>query len=226
MSASGESAGSARRAAEALRERITEGLLEPGCRLVETELATELGVSRNTLREAFRLLTQDGLLSHQPNKGVRVRRLTVEDLADLYRVRRLIECGALRELAELPAGERSFDLAAAREAVAAGEEAARRADWKACGTADIRFHQALAGLAGSPHVDRLMVGVLAELRLAFHAMGDPRRFHEPYLGRNRQLLETLASGDAGKAAQELAFYLEDSRRQLVEAYARVAAAPM
>jgi DNA-binding GntR family transcriptional regulator len=211
-------AGSAQRAAEALRERVTEGLLEPGGRLVETDLAAGLGVSRNTLREAFRLLTQERLLSHEPNKGVRVRRLTVPDLADLYRVRRLIECGALRELAEQ---EREFDLTAVREAVAAGEDAARREDWKGCGTADIRFHQALAGLAGSPHVDRLMIGVLAELRLAFHAMGDLRRFHEPYLARNRQLAETLAAGDAGKAAQELAFYLEDSRRQLVEAYGRL-----
>ncbi|MEY9845547.1 GntR family transcriptional regulator [Streptacidiphilus sp. MAP5-3] len=208
--------GTAQRAAESLRERITEGVLVPGSRLVEAELAAGLGVSRNTLREAFRLLTQEGLLTHEPNKGVRVRRLTSADLADLYQVRRLIECGALRELR---GGD--YPLAAVREAVRAGEQAALEGRWNDCGTADIRFHQALAGLAESPHVDRLMVRVLAELRLAFHAMGDPRRFHEPYLGRNRQLLTTLEAGEAEQAAQDLAFYLEDSRRQLVEAYSRL-----
>ena len=63
-----------------------------------------------------------------------------------------------------------------------------------------------------------MRGVLAELRLAFHVMDDPRRFYEPYLSRNREILATLEAGDAAGAERMLGFYLEDSRRQLIEAY--------
>lgn len=134
---------------------------------------------------------------------------------DIYRVRLLVECAALRALGEPP-----FDLTAVEAAVSTGEQAALRDDWPACSTANIRFHQALAGLAGSARTDELMRNVLAELRLAFHVMADPRRFHEPYLSRNREITDRLAKGDAAGAERMLAFYLEDSRRQLAEAYAQ------
>ncbi|WP_405782443.1 GntR family transcriptional regulator [Streptomyces sp. NBC_00859] len=207
-------AGTAERVAAVLRERITEGYFPPGSRLSEESLSTALAVSRNTLREAFRLLTHERLLEHRLNRGVFVRVLAVEDLVDIYQVRLLVECAALRALGEPP--YRLDDLEAA---VATGERAAAVDEWAACSTANIRFHQALAALAGSPRVNELMRNVLAELRLAFHVMADPRRFHEPYLTRNRQLVDRLAAGDAAGAERMLGFYLEDSRRQLAEAYA-------
>jgi DNA-binding GntR family transcriptional regulator len=63
-------------------------------------------------------------------------------------------------------------------------------------------------------------GVLAELRLVFHVMDDPRRFHAPYLTRNRQILEALQAGAITEAEELLASYLEDSRSQLSGAYAQ------
>jgi DNA-binding GntR family transcriptional regulator len=206
-------AGTAERVAAALRERITQGLYRPGTRLSEEQIGRTLGVSRNTLREAFRLLTHERLLVHRLNRGTFVRVLDAGDIADIYHVRHLVECAALRGLGAPP-----HALGAIREAVCDGQEAARRGDWTACGTADIHFHQAIAALAGSRRTDDLMRGVLAELRLAFHVMDDPRRFHEPYLTRNRDILAALESGDAEGAERLLGFYLEDSRRQLTEAY--------
>jgi DNA-binding GntR family transcriptional regulator len=210
----GTGAGTAERVAAILRERITEGYFPPGSRLSEESLSAALAVSRNTLREAFRLLTHERLLEHRLNRGVFVRVLAVEDLVDIYQVRLLVECAALRALGDPP-----YRLDDVEAAVATGERAAAVDEWAACSTANIRFHQALAALAGSPRVDELMRNVLAELRLAFHVMADPRRFHEPYLTRNRQLADRLAAGDAAGAERMLGFYLEDSRRQLAEAYA-------
>jgi DNA-binding GntR family transcriptional regulator len=205
--------GTAERVAAALRERITQGLFRPGVRLSEEHIGRALGVSRNTLREAFRLLTHERLLVHRLNRGTFVRILDSEDIVDIYHVRSLVECAALRGLGTPP-----HPLEAIRAAVRDGQEAARRGDWTACGTADIHFHQALAALAGSRRTDDLMRGVLAELRLAFHVMDDPRRFHEPYLTRNREILAALEDGDTEGAERMLGFYLEDSRRQLIEAY--------
>ncbi|KOG85534.1 GntR family transcriptional regulator, partial [Streptomyces varsoviensis] len=102
---------------------------------------------------------------------------------------------------------------------AAGERAAQDRAWRDLSTANIRFHQALVGLAGSPRTDELMRGVLAELRLVFHVMDDPRRFHEPYLSRNRHILEALQAGAVAEAERLLTGYLEDSLRQLSGAYA-------
>ncbi|QHF93690.1 GntR family transcriptional regulator [Streptomyces sp. NHF165] len=203
----------AERVAGVLRSRIAQGSFRPGMRLPEERICGALGVSRNTLRESFRLLTHERLLVHRLNRGTFVRILTAEDIQDIYRVRRLVECAALRELGAPPYPVDGLDAA-----VTAGEKAAAEDNWRDCATANIRFHRTLAALAGSGRTDELMAGVLAELRLAFHVMDDPRRFHEPYLARNRQIVRALQSGDAAGAERLLAFYLEDSRRQLVEAY--------
>ncbi|MCM2579246.1 GntR family transcriptional regulator [Streptomyces meridianus] len=209
----------AERVADILRDRVAEGFFPPGVRLSEDGIGGALGVSRNTLREAFRLLTHERLLVHRLNRGVFVRRLTVDDLVDIYRVRELIECAAVRSLGDPP-----YLLDAIESAVAAGERAAGERAWQDLSTANIRFHQAVAGLARSPRTDELMRGVLAELRLAFHVMEDPQRFYAPYLERNREILEALRSGDAPGAERLLAAYLADSRRQLAEAYGRQVAA--
>lgn len=205
----------AERVADVLRDRIAEGFFPPGTRLSEDSVKGALGVSRNTLREAFRLLTHERLLVHKLNRGVFVRVVTVDDLNDIYRVRALVECGAVRGLGKPP-----YPLEAVESAVLAGESAAQARAWQDLSTANIRFHQGIVALAGSPRADELMRGVLAELRLVFHVMDDPRRFHAPYLVRNRHILEVLQSGDAVEGERLLASYLEDSRLQLADAYAQ------
>ncbi|NIH82029.1 DNA-binding GntR family transcriptional regulator [Amycolatopsis viridis] len=204
----------AERLADILRARITEGYFEPGSRLSEEAIGGALGVSRNTLREAFRLLTHEKLLVHELNRGVFVRRLSVEDVIDLYKVRKLVECAVLREI-DSPPGDK---LRAVEAAVADGEDAKKRQAWRELGTANIHFHQALITLAGSPRVDELVRGLLAELRLVFHVMADPQPFHEPYLERNREILDRLRTGDGAAAERLLAAYLDDAENQLVTAY--------
>ncbi|WP_370410720.1 GntR family transcriptional regulator [Streptomyces fradiae] len=218
----------AERVADILRTRIAEGFFPPGTRLSEDGIGGALGVSRNTLREAFRLLTHERLLVHRLNRGVFVRVLTVDDVADLYRTRRLVECAVVRGLGlGLGPGleEPLFVLDALAAAVAEGQEAARNGDWKGVSTANIHFHRELVALAGSARTDDLMRGVLAELRLAFHVVDDARALHEPYLQRNREILDALESGRYDRAEQLLAGYLDDSRTRIVAAYAKAVDAP-
>jgi DNA-binding GntR family transcriptional regulator len=202
----------AERVADVLRTRISEGYFPPGARLAEDAIGSALAVSRNTLREAFRLLTHERLLSHELNRGVFVRMLTVDDVIDIYRVRKLVECAAVRGITSPP------DLERVNSAVSDGVQAGESGEWHELGTANIRFHRAVVALAGSPRVDELMRGVLAELRLIFHVMADPRRFHEPYLLRNGEIAERLQAGDGPGAESMLARYLDDAEQQLVGAY--------
>jgi DNA-binding GntR family transcriptional regulator len=204
----------AERVAAILRTRIIEGYFPPGTRLAEDAIGSALGVSRNTLREAFRLLSHERLLAHELNRGMFVRTLTVPDVVDLYRVRRLVECGVIRTITGPHPG-----LAAVAAAVDDGTEALGSREWQQLGTANIKFHQALVALADSPRADDLMSGILAELRLVFHVMADPKRFHEPYLARNREILLQLQSGDGPGAADALDVYLRDAENQLVQAFA-------
>jgi DNA-binding GntR family transcriptional regulator len=208
------------RVADVLRSHITAGRLRPGTRLSEEEIGTTLGVSRNTLRESFRLLTHERLLVHEFNRGVFVRELDADDVRDLYRFRRIIECGALRSLVEGGAHVSPTGLDAVRHAVEDGEAAARESRWVDVGTANMRFHQSLAGLAGSAQVDEAMRHALAELRLVFHVMAAPQTFHEPYLDDNRRILGLLEQGAVEDAEQALAAYLTRAEAQLLDAYAR------
>lgn len=221
-------ASTAGRVADVLRTRITEGHLRPGTRLSEEDIGTALGVSRNTLREAFRLLGHERLLVHEFNRGVFVRRLTVDDVRDLYQVRRILECGAVRRLAERRASASAPSstadlLAPVRAAVEEGESAAARDAWVAVGTANMHFHQAVADLAQSPRVTEAMDHLLAELRLVFHVMDAPQAFHATYLPENRAILELLEAGDLTGAEAAIATYLDAAEAQLVEAYAAGAA---
>jgi len=206
----------AERVADVLRRRITEGDLPPRTRLSEEQLVQVLRVSRNTLREAFRLLTHEGLLVHQMHRGVFVPELDEADLVDLYRLRRTIECDVVRSLSDLD----PVRLRPLYDDVAAGESAAQRGDWVSVGTANMRFHRHLVGLAGSRRIDEVTERLLAELRLAFHAVASPQRLHEPYVGRNRALLELLVVGEVERAAKELEEYLHDSQAVLVDAVRR------
>lgn len=211
----------AERAAAVLRGRITDGELRPGTRLVEDDLVGQLEVSRNTLREAFRLLTHDGLLVHRLHRGVCVAELDAFELVDLYRLRRIVECDVVRSLTGLD----ETQLAPLRTEVEASEAAAAHDDWAAVGTANMRFHQELVGLAESERLDRIARQLLAELRLVFHVAASPRRLHESYVGRNRLLLQLLERQDFLGAAEELERYLRQSETQLLSAYRRPSRQP-
>lgn len=199
------------RVADLLRARIVEGDLVPGSRLSEASIATVLGVSRNTLREAFRLLVQEHLLTYEMNRGVTVRKLTAADVADVYAARRALECAGIHRAADAPP-ER---LAAVYDAVVEGERAEAAREWSAIATADLYFHRALAELAGSDRIDEFMRRLLAELRLAFHVMPSPREFHVPFLRRNRVIADLLAAGDLRAAELELTDYLDTAEAQII-----------
>jgi DNA-binding GntR family transcriptional regulator len=204
--------------ADTLRRAITDGRCPPGSRLREERIAGAMNVSRNSVREAFRLLVHERLLVYELNKGVFVRTLDAADVVDLYRIRRLLEGGAIR--AATP-DTLAAALPRAAAALADAEAAAGRDEWQAVGTANMYFHQAVAALAASRRVDETMRHVLAELRLVFHVMARHRRFHEPYLAGNRELYRLLVAGDQDAAERRLSDYLDAAERQLVDAFAAV-----
>jgi DNA-binding GntR family transcriptional regulator len=215
-------ASTADRVAELLRTRIMEGLFPPGTRLSEEVIGQALGVSRNTLREAFRLLCHERLAVHQMHRGIFVPVLTREDVIDLYSLRRLVEGGAARMAGSVRMTARAAVMAAVEDA----EDAAAAGRWWEVRTVDLRFHQAVAALAGSQRTDELMRRALAELRLVFHAMADPQQFHQPYVSRNRVIAEAVIDGNGAAAEAELLSYLNDAERQILDVYSAQALDPV
>lgn len=209
----------AERVASDIRDLIAQGGLRPGQRLSETGMAERLGVSRNTLREAFRSLTNEGLVTYEANRGVSVAVPTMAAVIDIYRVRRMIEVQALRgAFPQHPAVARMAN------AVDTAEESVLRQDWLAVGNANMEFHAAIVDLADSPRLDAFFNKLATELRLAFGLLDEPEMMHAPYVPMNRELVAMIRRGEAEEAARRLEHYLLQSERAVLAALTRLDAA--
>jgi DNA-binding GntR family transcriptional regulator len=206
-----ERASTAQKVADMLRERVLDGELAPGLRLSEEAIGGALGVSRNTLREAFRLLTRDRLLVHEHSRGVFVRRPTGDDVRDLYAARRVIECGALRLWNEVSDRQREAVRAPVLQAVARAE----KNDWAKAGQANIQFHRGIVGLAGSARLSDESDRLFAELMLAFRVAQEMDEFHQTYLPWNRKIVELLNNGTVEQAVDQLNEYFDAAEQDLV-----------
>lgn len=199
--------------ADAIRDDILRGRYRPGDRLVEPELCTQLQISRNTLREGFRILTDERLVVHRLNQGISIRVPTVEDVYDIYRCRRIIECAAVRETAG-----RHPDLSPLARSVDEAERMAGERDWVGVGTADVIFHQSVTALVESPRISALVSELWNELRLVFLGIKDAGTVHQPYVHRNREIYQALVEHDPNRAEALLAAYLDDAERHILSAY--------
>ncbi|HKN05282.1 MAG TPA: GntR family transcriptional regulator [Buttiauxella sp.] len=201
--------------AETIRQKIIAGELAPGARLSETALSEQLDISRNTLREVFRMLTQEGLLRYEPNRGVYVAVPDMAAILDIYRIRRLIECDALTHAYPLhPA------VAKMESAVEEAREYRKQSDWRNVGTANMKFHTAIVELADSERLSRLYRNISAELRLVFGHLNDPEILYAPYIEKNAHIFALLIDEQNEKAAYTLMEYLDLSERTVLAAWSR------
>lgn len=202
-------------ATEDLRVAIVDGELPAGSRLVEVEITERLGISRNTVREVFRLLQAERLIEREAHRGVVVRTLTPESIRDVFVVRRLAETGAILEAASAPAGTREECCRRMRAALADAGAALDAADAHRLAAADLAFHGAVAALAGSDRLVEVISAIKAELRLAFGSVPDRVAFHAPYVARNAEICGLVESGQDEAAAGVLRQYLNDSEAQII-----------
>lgn len=184
----------------------------PGHPLRDAALAEEFGVSRNTLREAVRLLVYEGLAVHRLYKGAAVTCLDVEDVHDIYTTRRALE---------LRAAEQSFTAPQAAldgldRYVSAAEEAAAAGRWDCTATHSLDFHRDVVHLLGSERLNRFFRTTVAQLRLAFAEVPHEPEFQRQWVPRDRELCDLLRGGRRTKAAAALARYLDDSECQVVD----------
>jgi DNA-binding GntR family transcriptional regulator len=191
-------------AARRLRAEILSGELAPGDRIVEEQLTRRFGTSRAPLREALRLLGQQGLVEHLPRRGVRVTRLSPRDIDELFTLRDALEQFAVRCAATHPAEETGLDAMAA--AVAAMERATAAGDSVAQDAAHRAFHMALVARSGHRHLIDVYEPVILKLQL-YMATNMRReatqRPPEEGPGRHRRLYDAVRGGDLPTAIAAL-----------------------
>jgi DNA-binding GntR family transcriptional regulator len=207
--------------ADIVRERI-RGELAPGARLVESDIATEFGISRSPIREALRLLERDGLVELIPHKGAVVTPIDVRDVEDIYAARMAVEGLAARYTAERMTEEGLAELQAAFERVAA---AARRNDLDAYLAESSRFFAIEWRIAANRWLTR-MIKVLGyqnqRYRRRFLSLpGQLQHVHAAY----EEIMRAYADRDGDRAERSMRELLADSCRILVDHLRRCEAQP-
>lgn len=190
----------AHRAAEALRDDLRSGRLEPGTRIHLSETAAQLGMSPIPVREALRTLASEGLVISVPNRGYRVPEASLADLEDTYRLRMILDPLAL-ELA-VP-NLTPVDIARAEEALTPLTAALRVDDWAGIRAANREFHFVLYEAAGSPWLLRV-ISMLWEASERYQRLSSPYRGTRAARRKEHQaILAACRDGDAERAARTM-----------------------
>jgi DNA-binding GntR family transcriptional regulator len=195
----------AEQAADVVRGKILRGEFLPGMPLREVALAASIGISRNTMREAIRLLAREGLVEHALHRGALVTRLRPEDVTDIFLVRRTVELGAVRASANASPAQ----LAALEETVRDFERAADADSLEELIESDMRFHERLVALLESERIERFFRTIQSELRLCLSII-DRHHDHRPLVAEHRELYELMASGRQVECEEHLRRHLADA----------------
>jgi DNA-binding GntR family transcriptional regulator len=188
---------------EILLERILNGELRPGDRLVELHIAQELGTSQAPVREALRELQSLGFVEHEPYRGTRVRRITEKELAEIYPVRAALEELAAQEAA-VRLGGRAGELEREFEAM---REAADGDNLQDLAAHDATFHRLIVEAAGNRVLLDTWRTLRVEARVVVTALKTDIDLHE-LAELHRPLLEALKDGVPEKAGGALRQHFE------------------
>lgn len=198
-------------ACDELRERIIDSVLPPGERLVERDIAEQLGVSRIVVREAIQQLAGEGLVTVLPRRGTLVSVLDVESAEHLFEVRL-----ALEPLAAGAAARRrtDADLQRMEDLVAEAKAAVRRKDPRAAARLNIDIHEAIVDAAYNPILATMTRSVSGQVLRMFRiaqAVDAHALQHE-----HTELLDLIRSRSAAKAERLMRAHVVATRETTLE----------
>lgn len=200
--------------ADALVGLIVSGVLRSGEPLRESSLSTKLGVSRNSLREAIRLLERSRLVKYVIHRGAIVVTPTLADLEDLYRTRRQLELAGVREEPnedQLAAITRAYDALVSTSQLKTAEPIV---------AADLALHQAIVDVLGSERLSTFYRQICKELVFYFTVLSyTDEEYIDPetsIIHRHQGMVEAIVAGDRETAHDLLADHIDENYERLKE----------
>jgi DNA-binding GntR family transcriptional regulator len=179
-----------------IRRFIVSGRFEPGERLYEENLAVELAVSRNPVRESLQTLAAEGFVELEPRRGARVARFSRQRIRELFEVREALEGLVARLAAERHSPEQLHHL---ESVVAAGLASVERGDLTHLPAMNTRFHGELAAMADNSmlaeHLERL-----SDLIQWIYAERIQERSSDSW-HEHDLIVQAIRAGDANEAAR-------------------------
>ncbi|MGO1538481.1 MAG: GntR family transcriptional regulator [Leucobacter sp.] len=198
--------------ADTLRDLIVTGKLQAGEPLRESQLAKDLQISRNSLREGIRLLEQSRLVKYEMHRGAVVTDPNIADLTDLYRTRLHLETLAAR----VPATDEQLDRV--EEAFAHLQLSADTAKASPIVTADLELHQAIVGLLGSERISTFFAQICKEMvfYLTLHSYADEEYATPkvPIVDPHAAIVDALRERRSDDAVELIRQHLEENFTRL------------
>ena len=196
--------------AERLREAILNKQLLPGQRIVERDLAEAMQTSRGPVRDALKLLENEGLVVRSAHRGTIVAQMTLEDVEEIYSVREALELLALRYAIQRATPEQVDELARIVDRMA--DMARRDYTQEEATDVDLEFHHALVTISCHKRVLALWEELSAQTRLLLltHRLKHPMDLKDLGVEYHRRVFEAVRERDTERAAKELHKHLRAS----------------
>lgn len=190
-----------------LHQAIVRGELMPTQRLVELELAKQLGVGRAAIRTALDRLAHDGLVEHEPNRGAHVRLVTVDEAVEMFETRAVLEGLALRYTAANATAEEIGEL---QTMVAQMEAHFAAGDLLSISDVNAQLHAAMLRIANHKTVNLLLERLQAHhVRFQYRMILVPGRATHS-LQEHRAIVEAIAAHDPDAAEAAMRLHLSHS----------------
>jgi DNA-binding GntR family transcriptional regulator len=196
---------------------ILKGVLVPGQRINEPDVAARLGVSRVPVREALRELESSGLVVARKHAGVFVRQLGAQEIRDLYQLRSLLDGFAGRQAAQLPAAAGTALLEVLEDAVLAMKDAASRHEVQQYYGQNLRFHWALIEATGNQTLADSYRDIVQKLHLSRLKNLSHDYGMQASIAEHVQIVQAVRDQDPQRCEALMAHHVSDAYLRLVDA---------
>ncbi|MDA8235801.1 MAG: GntR family transcriptional regulator [Clostridia bacterium] len=198
---------------ESLREAIINGNLKPGERMMEIQLAEEMGVSRTPVREAIRKLELEGFVVMVPRKGAYVAGISIKDIADVFEIR-----AALESLAAGLAAERitEEELESLERSLVKVAEATEANDLESIINMDTDFHEILYKASRNERLVQIISNLREQIqRFRTASLAHPGRMKFA-LDEHKQIVEAISQRDVEGARNLAREHIENAENSMLE----------
>ena len=195
-----------------LRQAILRGELKPGERLMEIALSQRLGVSRTPVREAIRMLEQEGLVIMIPRKGAQVAEISEKDLKDVLEVRLGLEELAVRIACQRITEEELEEL---EQAVKEFEEAMKEDNLGVLAAADVKVHEVIYGSTHNKRLVQIISNIREQMyryRVEYLKEGETR---DVLVKEHEELTKAIRERDVERAKQLSFQHIENQRMAIM-----------
>ena len=183
-----------------LREAILKGDLKPGERLMELQLAEKLGVSRTPIREAIRMLEQEGLAVTMPRRGAEVAKMTLKDMEDVLEIREALDELAVQVACTRITQEQLEQLKRTKDSFA---KATKNGGVKQIAQEDVKFHDVIYEATGNPKLVSLLNNLREQIyRYRVEYLKD-RRNYPTLIEEHEKIVEALEARDVDRVTKEM-----------------------